>query len=91
MPTDVNPRAITIPAVIIPLGGDRYEVRPGKPIIDQELINTRRASAILGLSMDRICEMCEQGLLEAIKPGGRRSAQWRISLRSVAKRIDASA
>lgn len=78
---------VTFHPIVLDLGNGRFEVRAGKPMIEQaeHRISTRRASELLGLSVSRIECMCAEGLLEAEQPGGKKG-HWKIKLSSVLAR-----
>ena len=77
----------TVATIRVPQGDGSVLLRPGKPVLAEEMISTSAAAKILGLSQRTIQYECEVGLFAtAFRPGGKRGSFWRIARAEVLAR-----
>ena len=84
-PKSAKQPLVTVPTVVVPAGDGTWTLRAGKPIVESDVVGTRKAARILGLSMRRVQSLCEEGLIEHERPGGPRG-NYRLNLESVLAR-----
>jgi hypothetical protein len=78
---------VTIPVIRIPQPDGSLLIRPGSPIVTDDMISTSEAASILGMSRNWVIDKCQSGLFRsAFKPGRRPKSQWRISRSEVMAR-----
>ena len=78
-----------IDTVRIPQPDGSYIIRPGKPRLGNEMVDTPTAARLLGLSIRTINWHCQMGRFRtARKPGFSPLSHWRIALWEVMERLE---
>jgi hypothetical protein len=83
----VKSQEVYIPPVEVPQPDGSVLVKPGKPMLIQEMIGTKEAARILGRSRGWIIAECEsEGFKTACRPGTKARSWWKLALAECLKR-----
>lgn len=78
---------IVIPFTKIPQPNGDILIRPGKPVVVEEMIGTSEAARLLGMSRRWVETECSEGRFRtAHKPGTKTKARWKVARSEVMER-----
>jgi len=82
--TPWKPR-VRFPTIMVPNPDGSWLAKPGRPIVLSDIIGTREAALILGISQRRMQDICDAGLVEVERTGFGKKPHYRISMASLMK------
>ena len=85
-------RTVFTPTECIPQPDGSVLLRPGRPMLLDDIVGTAEAARILGISQRWVAWQCElREFRSAYKPGGRLLSRWRLARKEVLARLAAPA